>query len=160
MGSRRNESLKTYYLNRVGLVVLCGISFGFVLPVEGHAQGRKDPRYEPGTFEPTGTYGQFFEMLRKYPGRMPDGNAVLVIGTVARPGEIAYGDGITVSKAIADAGGLGKYADSRHVGVWKRADGWILPVNLKDVMDKKAGAKDPVLEGGDVVMVIERIIGY
>ena len=62
------------------------------------------------------------------------------------------------SKAVAAAGGLTRFADSAQVAIWKARDGWFVLFNLRDVLAKKSKAKDPVLEGGDVIVIKERII--
>jgi hypothetical protein len=108
--------------------------------------------------DPGFRYREFLEALVKSPFPLPEGNSVLVIGKVLRPGEVKYGDGITASKAIQDVGGLDKFARRRTIGVWKSAEGRFVVFDLKAVMEKKSSAKDPVLTGGDVVIVLENLI--
>ena len=107
--------------------------------------------YSPGEY-----YHAYLDLIRKPDLRLPAGNSISVIGTVQRPGEVLYGDGITASKAIADVGGLAKFADGRHIGIWKADDGKFLIFDLNAVAEKQPGAKDPVLEGSDIVIVLQR----
>jgi len=94
----------------------------------------------------------------KYPNRLPGDNSVLVLGKVEKPGEILMAMDHSL-QGHRRCGRAGAFRDSHRVAVWKCRDGWLVPVDLKDVLEKKPGAKDPVLEGGDVVIVMEKSSG-
>jgi hypothetical protein len=112
-------------------------------------------------FDGTGyRYREYLQALIKCQRPLPDGNSVLVIGKVQRPGEVRYGDGIRASKAIAYAGGLARSARSGAIGIWKDAGGRILVFDLKAVVEKDPSAADPTLSGGDVVIVLENTLGH
>ena len=66
--------------------------------------------------------------------------------------------GLTVSQAIEAAGGFGDFADARHVGLWKNESGTFLTVDVRAVQKKDPDARDPVLEPGDIVIILQRRI--
>jgi hypothetical protein len=66
--------------------------------------------------------------------------------------------GLTVSQAIEAAGGFGDFADSRHVGVWKNESGTFLIVDVRAIQNSERDAKDPVLEAGDIVVILQRLV--
>ena len=76
------------------------------------------------------------------------------------PAEIHYGDGIHASKAIEDAGGLSPFADRMHVAVWVAGEARFILFDLRAILEKKPGAEDPILKGGDVVLVRETPWGF
>jgi protein involved in polysaccharide export with SLBB domain len=86
---------------------------------------------------------------------------VTVAGAIKRPGRefvftLPVRPGLTVSQAIDAAGGFGDWADSRHVGLWKDAEGAFVTVDVRAFLKKEAHARDPVVEAGDIVVVLER----
>lgn len=107
-----------------------------------------------------GYYRAYLNILRKSQLALPQGNSVSVLGEVSKPGEVLYGDGIPASRAIAAVGGIARFGDRHHIGIWKNRDGKFVIFSLKALEDKLAGATDPMLEGGDVVIVLEKRIGF
>lgn len=130
----------------------------------GWSQGRNAPlakeAHQGFGYYPGGYYRAYLNILRTSGLRLPAGNSISVMGKVRRPGEIRYGGGITASKAIADAGGIARFGDWRHVGIWKDRDGQFLILNLKAFEEKKPGAEDPLLEEGDIVIVLEKRLQF
>jgi hypothetical protein len=118
---------------------------------------------------PEGRPRAFLEEVRR--AKLP-GDAhklIAVIGALRRPRNpldppeivvftIAPREGLTVSQAIEAAGGFGDFADSRHVGLWKNESGTFLSENVRAVLQKDPNAHDPVLEPGDIVIVLQRRI--
>ena len=81
---------------------------------------------------------------------------VYVIGGVVTPKQIATRSALTVSRAVASAGGLTKDADPTRVTIFRRAgrETAIIEVDLEKI---KAGqAEDPVLQSFDVIEVLQR----
>ncbi|MEA3401988.1 MAG: SLBB domain-containing protein [Armatimonadota bacterium] len=77
---------------------------------------------------------------------------VTVVGAVQAPGRYEFDDGERVSHAVAVAQGATE--DARLPGaVLVRADGSSLPVNLEGLLQGEAGAADPELADGDVLIV-------
>ncbi|MEM6930018.1 MAG: SLBB domain-containing protein, partial [Myxococcota bacterium] len=76
---------------------------------------------------------------------------VFVGGEVAKPGQIAFAEGVTVSEAVMKAGGHSETA--RLAGAYVLRDGSRIPVNLRRILRGKAD--DPELRPGDQVMVPE-----
>ena len=64
--------------------------------------------------------------------------------------------GLTVSQAIEAAGGFGDFGDARHVGVWKNESGTFLTIDVRAARKKEPLARDPVLEPGDIVVILQR----
>ncbi len=84
---------------------------------------------------------------------------VYVIGQVNRPGEVLFPpeEGLTLSKAIAGAGGTTRIAKDRGINVKRRlADGTIrvFEVDLKAILNDK-NATDFPLRDGDTIEVQE-----
>ncbi|MDX6710143.1 MAG: polysaccharide biosynthesis/export protein [Blastocatellia bacterium] len=82
-------------------------------------------------------------------------DVVFVAGMVRRPEGVYVGSPITVSRAIAWAGGVLPQARQDKINLFRRAEAssqtiWI-QVNLKDV--KRGKAVDPVLQPGDIIDV-------
>lgn len=78
---------------------------------------------------------------------------IYIIGGVLNPKSINAASKITVSRAIATAGGLSKNANEKNVSIFRRmADGTkIIRVNLEDVKAEKT--EDIVLQKYDIVEV-------
>ena len=90
----------------------------------------------------------------------PDADQVIsIFGALRSPQTITPAKGLTVTKAIAMAGGFSDFANRRKVGVWKRKEGRYFTVNVRAVIEKKADAEDPPLNAGDVV-IINQVLDY
>ncbi len=76
---------------------------------------------------------------------------VFVGGEVAKPGQIAFAEGVTVSEAVMKAGGHSQTA--RLAGAYVLRDGDRIPVNLRRILKGKDA--DPQLLPGDQVVVPE-----
>jgi protein involved in polysaccharide export with SLBB domain len=88
----------------------------------------------------------------------PDADKVIsVVGALRSPRTIPPAEGLTVSKAIALAGGFGDFAIRSRVGVWKPKAGRYFTVNIKAVLAKEPNAEDPPLSAGDVVIINQRV---
>lgn len=92
---------------------------------------------------------------------------VAVVGALKRPIDLSVRHQIsvftmqprsdlTVSKAIEAAGGFGDFGDARHVGLWKNEAGTFFTIDVRAVQKKESGARDPVLEAGDIVVILQR----
>ena len=81
---------------------------------------------------------------------------IYVIGGVANPKQIATRSQITVSRAVAEAGGLSKSADAKSVTIFRRAgrETKIIEADLDKI--KANPAEDVVLEAYDIVEVAEK----
>ena len=80
-----------------------------------------------------------------------EGRIVFVAGEVAKPGEIAFAEGITVSEAFIKAGG--RTAVARLSGSYLLRDGSKIAVNLKRVLKGKDA--DLLLQPGDRLVIPE-----
>lgn len=78
------------------------------------------------------------------------GEVVYIDGEVNKPGVVVLQDGLTVTQALARAGGVGEYANIRRVLVL-RGDGEKLRVNLRRV--ERGTADDVSLNSDDQVRV-------
>jgi polysaccharide export outer membrane protein len=78
------------------------------------------------------------------------GEVVYLEGQIARPGVVTLTDGLTVSRAVALAGGASEYANLRRVTV-RRASGEKVRVNLNRV--SRGLDDDPVLASDDHLVV-------
>lgn len=78
---------------------------------------------------------------------------IYVIGGVTTPRQIATRAQMTLSRAVAGAGGLAKDADPQQVTIFRRAGGEtrIIEANLEAI--RSGAAADPVLEAFDIVEV-------
>jgi len=88
---------------------------------------------------------------------------VQVMGQVNRPGpvEIPIGEEITLTEAIAAAGGFNLRAKKTEVQITRKgADGRtsdVLNYNVKDILENRK-VKDPVLREGDTIFIRESVI--
>jgi protein involved in polysaccharide export with SLBB domain len=81
--------------------------------------------------------------------------SIAVIGLVQNPNTIIPpSNGLTVTKAIDQAGGFAPFADHAHVGIWRTDDGRFLMTNVYEVKEGKA--PDLFLLKGDIVIVTDR----
>ncbi len=84
---------------------------------------------------------------------------VSVIGEVNKPGkyDMPLERSVTLLEAIAMAGGFTKDADTRNVSIMRMEAGRqkTVRINVKDITDKGAKEKDPLIEPDDVVVVPE-----
>jgi polysaccharide export outer membrane protein len=83
-----------------------------------------------------------------------------VSGQVGKPGQYELRSDITVSEAIAVAGGLQSTAKTQVFLFHKTSDEWfqVEKLNLKDVLNGKKINEDAVLKPGDMVFVPENSI--
>lgn len=83
-----------------------------------------------------------------------------VTGQVGKPGQYELRSDITVSEAIAVAGGLQPTAKTQVFLFHKASDEWfqVEKLNLKDVLNGKKITEDAVLKPGDMVFVPENSI--
>jgi protein involved in polysaccharide export with SLBB domain len=82
--------------------------------------------------------------------------AVYVIGAVNNPRPIYSRAEMTVSHAIASAGGLAKEADGRRVTILRRQGGDTRPIDVDLVAAKTDPTKDAVLKPFDIIDVASR----
>lgn len=82
-----------------------------------------------------------------------DSPPVYLIGGVSNPGRIAYRQGLTVSRAIATAGGVAKVGDEENTTIFRREKGQskVIEVSLSAIGSKTI--EDPVLSPYDIVEV-------
>lgn len=78
-----------------------------------------------------------------------EGMVVYLSGQVKEPGAVPYQDGITVSRALAEAGGLGDYAKKREAYVLR--DGERIVFNLRRLLNGRD--EDFVLQPGDQLVI-------
>ena len=91
----------------------------------------------------------------------PDTDKVVsIIGDVRASKIIVAREGLTVTKVIESAGGFDDFARPRKVRVWKRKEGRFFTVDVTAIRAGKGGIDDPLLDGGDVVIVIKRQLDY
>jgi protein involved in polysaccharide export with SLBB domain len=86
----------------------------------------------------------------------PQGNTIVVVGSVAKPGVYSLSGAIqpfTVIDALARAGGLFRTADHRAYILRTDKDGnkHLLEVPLRDIIDRRE--PDVALEAGDVLQI-------
>ena len=83
---------------------------------------------------------------------------VFVLGSVANQGGIALdSEGLTVTKALALAGGLSRIAAANSVELIRTVDGKrkVYPVPVADIIAGGDISLDPVLQPGDLIWVPE-----
>jgi polysaccharide export outer membrane protein len=80
---------------------------------------------------------------------------VFVMGQVAKPGPYPLSGPTTVMQALAVAGGILEFADSRHILIMRTENGRpvALPFNYKDVLKRKNLKQNIELKPGDTVVV-------
>ena len=78
-----------------------------------------------------------------------EGMVVYLSGEVKEPGAVPYWDGITVSRALAEAGGLGTYAKMRQAYVLR--DGQRIVFHLRRLLAGRD--EDIVLQAGDQLVI-------
>jgi protein involved in polysaccharide export with SLBB domain len=87
--------------------------------------------------------------------------SITVGGQVGKPGRFDWQNEITVSQAIAMAGGFTDNAKHSQVLLFRRvSDEWAEAkiINVKDMMKKKNLSEDPVLQPGDMLYVPKNTI--
>ena len=82
--------------------------------------------------------------------------SVAVIGKVKKEGVVPFEDFMKATKAIELAGDFDLWADKRHVGLWRNAEGRFYTVDITAVIQHESGAWDPYLQKGDIVVVVGR----
>jgi len=87
--------------------------------------------------------------------RQINSRKVFVTGSVARPGPYPMADTMTVLQAIAIAGGLTEYANTKNISVVRTEAGrsYRFKFNYKEVMDGKNLKQNIPLKPGDTVIV-------
>ena len=83
------------------------------------------------------------------------GNAVYVVGKVARPGQFLLLSPLDVMQVLALAGGTTTYAKIDDIKILRRSGGELsaMPFAYSDVADGKHLEQNILLESGDVVVV-------
>jgi len=84
------------------------------------------------------------------------GNRVYVMGEVARPGTFEGKKDATFMDILANAGGPTRFAESRQIRII-RADGNILPFDLKGYTEGITQNLPPEIKPGDAIFVPEKI---
>ncbi len=84
---------------------------------------------------------------------VPEGWVVYVSGQVEKPGEVAFVDGLTVSRALAIAGGPKATARLKQAHILR--DGAKIPVPLRAIL--RGSAADVALRPGDQVVVDQSV---
>jgi|SRR5579864_749524 len=124
---------------------------------------------EPAYF-PKGRSRRFLDEVRG--ANLPDDayRLVTVIGALKRPLDLSHHGheihvftmpprkSLTVSEAVEAAGGFGDFADTRHVGLWKNESGTFLTIDVRAFLTKEPDSRDPVVEPGDIVVVLQRLM--
>lgn len=82
-----------------------------------------------------------------------EGQTVTVSGEVDKPGLVSFSDGMTVTEAIAQAGGAAKTANLRKVTITRGSER--IPVNVKRILNDKD--EDVVLQRDDQLFLRESI---
>lgn len=79
---------------------------------------------------------------------------IYLIGEVGKPGELPLSPGLTPLQAIASAGGLNQYANSRHIYILRGASGnqRKIPFDYKKAI-KDGNLQGVTLEPGDTIVV-------
>lgn len=80
----------------------------------------------------------------------------VVGGQVGRPGKYELRDSTTVAEAVAIAGGLTGSSKHSQILLFRvRSEQWVqvIPINLKDLLEKGQLLEDPYLRPGDMVYV-------
>ena len=85
----------------------------------------------------------------------PQGDRVTFSGAIGHPGIIALPGQTTLLQGIALAGGLNGMADPRGVVVFRQINGKRQAAKFNFTAIQAGTASDPVLHGGDVVVVDE-----
>lgn len=85
-----------------------------------------------------------------------EAQAIYVIGGVVNPKQVSFRSQITLSRAIASAGGLTKGADPKKVSVFRRtgSESKIIEADLEKI--KANQAEDISLQASDIVEVVQK----
>ena len=83
------------------------------------------------------------------------GNAVSVIGQVARPGDVVMNRNLTVMQALSQVGGLTTYADDDSIVILRKVDGkeTSITFDYSDVSRGRDLETNITLQPGDVIIV-------
>ena len=116
---------------------------------------------------PEGRSRAFLDEIRR--ASLPEDayKLVAVVGDLKRPIDLSVRHqvfvftmqpraGLTLSQVIEGAGGFGDFGDARHVGLWKNESGTFLTIDVRAVQEKESGARDPAVEAGDIVVILQR----
>lgn len=85
-----------------------------------------------------------------------EAESVYVIGAVANPKQISFRSQITVSRAVASAGGLTKDAVSQNVTIFRRENKNTKTIEVDLNKAKDNSAADVLLQASDIVEVAQR----
>jgi polysaccharide export outer membrane protein len=85
---------------------------------------------------------------------VPEGRVVYVSGQVEEPGEVAFAEGLTVTRALANAGGATPTASLREA--WILRDGEKIPVKLRRILQGRE--PDVELKPGDQLIIAESVL--
>ena len=82
---------------------------------------------------------------------------VYVLGSVGRQGGIPLESGMTVTRAIAQAGGVTRIADANSTQLIRTEDGKtkVYSVPVADILSDGDLSQDPLLKPGDMIVVPE-----
>jgi polysaccharide biosynthesis/export protein len=89
---------------------------------------------------------------------------VYVSGQVRNSGgfEIAAGETLTVSRAILNAGGFSDFSDRRDVRLIRNTPKGreVRSVNVQEILEKGNLEQDLVVQAGDIIVVLERLVKW
>jgi polysaccharide export outer membrane protein len=106
-----------------------------------------------------GDAGQNIKLQPRDVVSVPSARSIYVQGEVRTPGPVKYTQDLTVTTAIAAAGGFTPLASPRRVTIKREAEGKneILDVNVNDIMSDPAEYRDVPLKPNDIVSVPQRL---
>jgi protein involved in polysaccharide export with SLBB domain len=93
-------------------------------------------------------------ILAAAPPVLAQGVYVYVLGEVRRPAAVKHTRGMTVGRAIAQAGGFTRTASPRDIYLTRGGETW--KVNLTDILVYPT--IDPEVQPGDIIQVGQRLI--
>jgi polysaccharide biosynthesis/export protein len=84
-----------------------------------------------------------------------EGQPVFITGMVAKPGDLVIKDQLTLTRAIAMAGGMQKMANTSQVHIYRKTEGKLSPEPLRYDYDaiRKGKAPDVLLQAYDIIDV-------
>ena len=109
------------------------------------------------------TYGASSPAPAASPVQKAQASKISVVGQVVTPGliEFAADEKLTLSQALAKAGGESDFGDLRKVKLTRKDSDGKATVKIIDVRAiLTSGADDPVLQDGDLVYVPEKVVNF
>lgn len=84
-----------------------------------------------------------------------EGQPIFITGMVVKPGDILIKDQLTLTRAIAMAGGMQKMANTSEVHIYRKVEGKLSPEPLRHDYDaiRKGKAPDVLLQAYDIIDV-------